>query len=674
MAYIVRTMASDGVNRPVEVSLWRLETAIVDDIPEDLCALEFPAQDASEIEVDDGFSDTAGKPEPNTCMKDLQNLRWKKVRARQEAQRQKIDLMNKARAAFNQRIDESGDDQLNIKPRSTSADLRMSLGREFLHQCTDCLPKIRPHYDKLLYDISMLIHLSSAKSYKVLKQILRLPSVSSLYRHYGMKMQEIKEKLVDLNYIIEQIDDVKQQIRELGADPSLIRFTLAVDAFSFRSFTGATCSPGTQTLRNTNEHTLETPESKTSFKNGFLFLLIAHDYRVPVKIVHLMAASSGSYNKTVAEVTKTIITTATEKGLRIWCRATDGDPGVSKEHSSFYSEFILGRSCNFLTLMRSIYAALSKKKDLWIPISDPLHVFKNMRARLLSHNIKLYPGGPCTNIESLRTALALGPALNDESQLGKMRDGYVLALFTFDNVATLLKKGHYVHACFLFPFSCWIAVIFSTSIDLNFRLFLVELSFQILSDWFDFYGELAVYFKEKQESTEVTFCEPSYVKRMLNTLAAFGVSLIFGAENIRMDALGTHMVENAIGIARATSSDPRYERIVTTYTHGELRKSLARDLGLTLHVRGRINAGGCKVDPDYAMPQTLLSKPSNWKIDKILELMRGLCCDETSKALETKAAAFSSEIATLASCLDAHEYTVNDAANSSIIARLIKFK
>ena len=175
MAYIVRTMASDGVNRPVEVSLWRLETAIVDDIPEDLCALEFPAQDASEIEVDDGFSDTAGKPEPNTCMKDLQNLRWKKVRARQEAQRQKIDLMNKARAAFNQRIDESGDDQLNIKPRSTSADLRMSLGREFLHQCTDCLPKIRPHYDKLLYDISMLIHLSSAKSYKVLKQILRLP-------------------------------------------------------------------------------------------------------------------------------------------------------------------------------------------------------------------------------------------------------------------------------------------------------------------------------------------------------------------------------------------------------------------------------------------------------------------------------------------------------------------
>ena len=80
------------------------------------------------------------------------------------------------------------------------------------------------------------------------------------------------------------------------------------------------------------------------------------------------------------------------------------------------------------------------------------------------------------------------------------------------------------------------------------------------------------------------------------------------------------------------------------------------------------------MDPDYAMPETLLSKPSNWKIDKILELMRGLCCDETSKALETKAAAFSSEIATLASCLDAHEYTVNDAANSSIIARLIKFK
>ena len=82
-------------------------------------------------------------------------------------------------------------------------------------------------------------------------------------------------------------------------------------------------------------------------------------------------------------------------------------------------------------------------------------------------------------------------------------------------------------------------------------------------------------------------------------LYLFGVALTLGAENIRMDALGTHLVENAIGLARAASSDPRYERIIQTYARAEVKKEIAADLGVTLHVQGRVNHGGCKVDPDY---------------------------------------------------------------------------
>ena len=47
-----------------------------------------------------------------------------------------------------------------------------------------------------------------------------------------------------------------------------------------------------------------------------------------------------------------------------------------------------------------------------------------------------------------------------------------------------------------------------------------------------------------------------------------------------------HLVKNAIGVAKATSADPRYERIVTTHAHGQLRKNLASELGITIYVPG----------------------------------------------------------------------------------------
>ena len=160
---------------------------------------------------------------------------------------------------------------------------------------------------------------------------------------------------------------------------------------------------------------------------------------------------------------------------------------------------------------------------------------------------------------------------------------------------------------------------------------------------------------------------------MLNTLTVFGVVLRFGADNVRLDALGTHLVENAIGIARSTSNDPRYERILTCYAHNVLRKTLGAVLGVTLHVPVRVNSGGCKVDPDYRSDIELIAKPSDWRVDDILQLFRGLTNSETAPALKDDALLFISELKKIFPQLDMHEYKVNEAANSTIMARLIKF-
>ena len=121
----------------------------------------------------------------------------------------------------------------------------------------------------------------------------------------------------------------------------------------------------------------------------------------------------------------------------------------------------------------------SKKKSM--PVGDPLHLFKNIRSRYINHPIKLFYKGNSTNYCNAKDVLKLGNALDDKSQIGTMRDVYVIQLFSFTNVSILLKVKLYNDGFLFFIFSCWIAVIFSSEISLEFRLFLTELCFQCLS-------------------------------------------------------------------------------------------------------------------------------------------------------------------------------------------------
>ena len=163
----------------------------------------------------------------------------------------------------------------------------------------------------------------------------------------------------------------------------------------------------------------------------------------------------------------------------------------------------------------------------------------------------------------------------------------------------------------------------------------------------------------------------------VNTLVATGIALVYGGNCIRADSIGTHLIENAIGIARQTSNDPRWDRIVTTFSHAELRKKLANKYKLQLYVHGRINDGGCKIDEieDASRKKSKLkSKPERWTIINIIQLMQGLCNPDVSCSFHGELDLFIKEIEELLPLMEEHECDVNDTANNGIIARLISFK
>lgn len=114
-----------------------------------------------------------------------------------------------------------------------------------------------------------------------------------------------------------------------------------------------------------------------------------------------------------------------------------------------------------------------------------------------------------------------------------------------------------------------------------------------------------------------------------------------------MDALGTHLVENA------------------------MRKRNAAHYGFKLHVQGRINDGGCKLP--NPLDDKLISKHPDWRVENFIQYFYGSCKDDLREVCEDSLVQMIEQIKKVVGELDLHEYSVNEAANSAIMARIISF-
>ena len=157
---------------------------------------------------------------------------------------------------------------------------------------------------------------------------------------------------------------------------------------------------------------------------------------------------------------------------------------------------------------------------------------------------------------------------------------------------------------------------------------------------------------------------------MMHTCIALGVTLAYGPTSCRLDAIGTHIVENMIGIARSVSNSPKYDAIISAFAKGETRKELATDLGLNIYIPRRINAGGTKIDSrlDFG-----ISHPSDWCAEDIssmlIESARNFVDDESNDLVM-----FRRELRNFTDQIQLYEMTQpNSTANASIVARNMQF-
>lgn len=160
-----------------------------------------------------------------------------------------------------------------------------------------------------------------------------------------------------------------------------------------------------------------------------------------------------------------------------------------------------------------------------------------------------------------------------------MRDSLPLQLLTFSNIIKLIENNHVNAAILFFPYACMITSIFCPNVSFAFLLDLIEISYYFSNKLFCFFDQLkseGVSERGGKRSKVLTFLETHYAKRTINTLISLGMVLLFCPDDLRMDSIGTHLVENSIGIARSASFDLRRTRILTSFSYIEFRKKLAQ--------------------------------------------------------------------------------------------------
>ena len=448
------------------------------------------------------------------------------------------------------------------------------------HQLRHVEPNAR-RYSPLMLKIGRLLQLTSPKTYAIIRQFIPLLCVSTLSDHFSLEFGSLKNMLVSVERVPERI----HQILSFSPQSPTIA-TIGVDAFAFRTFsTQGTMVPG----------------QSQELSNGFLFVSIPLDAACPVKVIHLEPREKGCFDGKIRSLLDGIVDIYRREQGHVWFVATDGDRYLNTDHDSFFEAHVLPHELDFGFLLEYLYGYVLEGHS--IPVSDPLHFGKNMRGKLLDHKIVVTAAGQkCpVNADALQNMLHLGDTLSDKSSLGRMRDYYVTRLFTLENVFVLLTKGAYHSALVILPYACVFTVLYGVNLSVEARVYFTRLAYLAFQRLYrEARGLVAskcgVTYRKSPRGGPITMAEPCYFRRMMNTCLAFGLALVRGPEVLRMDAIGTHLVENMIGIARSISNDTSFERIATAFANSDTRQEVAKDIGVTIHVARRINDGGAKVE------------------------------------------------------------------------------
>lgn len=467
--------------------------------------------------------------------------------------------------------------------------------------------------------LSFLVHNKSAAGYNLLRDVkIPFPDESTLRKLTKRYVKDFERKLTDSSLTESLIEDYVIEYDLLKNDVPLAA-NIALDAMSIEAL-----MIGKKQSKNKSKHkskdcteeirektiillkdrkttdsssVTETDEVQDEYiKNCFVILLLPLDPKYPPLPLRIIGQENGMMNDEIDSQIIEIIEDCQRHNINIRYISTDGDKHYDAEHTRAfdrYKAYLDSTSLEDLANYMNEYNLM--------PVSDPLHLLKIARGRLLKGTISMdLTQDTLISSSSIEETLNLGNSLNDRSSIGQMRDCYPLEIFTIQNMIKLGESGKINEAKYLLPFAMFAEALRNPIYDLFTRLQLLNISFSVFRHYYaqiSKYKKLPNGFSQNLNGATIalSFANKANLIRWLNTIIAIYHSLLYN-DNVALGRIGTHDLEALFGQIRIDSA---FKHTWANAKRILAKKLLSREFKIKLQLptatRGRLNEGGVKI-------------------------------------------------------------------------------
>jgi hypothetical protein len=444
------------------------------------------------------------------------------------------------------------------------------------------VPLNRRRYSERMYELAFILHRDSPVAYDVLRQILALPTRSCLQDHFKEVMEAQIRKMTNP---AEAERVVREYIAEKHVRPDRMHAVLACDATSLNA--------------------------NGNWDGGgycFAFGVLFFDPDVPDLWLHIAKRDTGSLGQ-VEAIESELIAACERAGLKIVFAATDGDRVADKRHTAafrMYRDWVQTMTLAEIVERLELEEAAGQRVVFHrFPISDFLHLIKNLRGRIRNHTMALTHDAPPLDAATFADLLR-PPVVSIPGQSGSMSDLLAKELFTPQVLAGAFECGNTTAPLFIGPWTFIATALECQTLTVDARLELLSVAFATLAQ---IYETARKHEYPEQGSSRVTILisTRNHLRRSLNLCLALFYAIKNFAGALLLGRFGTHSVENHFGIVRSALHGQGQWRL---WCGAEAFAAMLRDMKAKLGLADRGRCGRSPIAGTVVLVDGQLQKSS----------------------------------------------------------------
>lgn len=460
------------------------------------------------------------------------------------------------------------------------------------------LPANRRRFSVVMIMMALSIYLLSTSSYEVLRNFLPFPSRQTLSARMNGLMNFNITLLQNVSYIHAVCADVRERF-ETG--DAVIAGILAVDAISFQreliiskdgivqgSFANETVSAEKLAKIHASYSEFENywkESEKTLISDAFVFQFQPLNASIKSFVVHLYPSTQGKATEHTIQLLETIRSELTSAKFSVVGYAMDGDTTYSRLHKSFHSEY--SSSVRYNATFQD-FSVISKEL---LVVSDPLHILKRARYRLLASDVHLglTNSSKVINVSVLREILPLPSKTFSNQPFTKMHDDLATSLFSLSSLVELYRKEPDYMAYFL-PFCLLDAAISEEGLSVEERVNFLELSLYYMLAYVEEVTTSPKKLPDRKgpHGKAVRLFSANLALEHCNTVTSLLVVLHTFNGTLNLNRIGTNPLEHTFGAIRMRSRYKKtYDSMVRSLGASETYKRLLSFLGVGSRIAGR---------------------------------------------------------------------------------------